>query len=51
MFNTKRLSIRKFIPEDSNDLAEILTDKEVTYFEPYEPFTKEACVKEAFFFS
>ena len=47
LFTTKRLTIRKFAAEDFEDLAEILTDKEVTYFEPYETFTKEACVQEA----
>ena len=47
LFTTERLSVRKFLPSDSDDLAEILTDKVVTYFEPYETFTKEACVKEA----
>lgn len=50
LFKTERLSVRKFLPTDSDDLAEILTDKDVTYFEPYETFTKEACVKEAEFF-
>ena len=51
LFKTKRLSVRKFLPTDSDDLAEILTDTDVTYFEPYETFTKEACVKEAENFS
>ena len=51
LFTTKRLTIRKFAAEDFEDLAEILTDKEVTYFEPYETFTKEACVQEAINFS
>ncbi len=51
IFSTERLSIRKFRPEDYEDLAEILTDVEVTYFEPYETFTKEACIKEAINFS
>ncbi len=51
LFTTDRLSVRKFLPMDSDDLAEILTDKDVTYFEPYETFTKEACVKEAENFS
>ena len=51
LFTTERLVVRKFLPTDSNDLAEILTDKDVTYFEPYETFTKEACVKEAENFS
>ena len=51
LFKTERLSIRKFVPEDYEDLSEILTDSEVTYFEPYETFTKEACVSEAINFS
>ena len=51
LFKTERLSVRKFLPTDSGDLAEILTDKDVTYFEPYETFTEEACVKEAENFS
>ncbi len=51
LFTTERLSVRKFKPEDYEDLDEILTDKDVTYFEPYEPFTKEACVNEAINFS
>jgi len=51
LFTTERLTVRKFVAEDFEDLAEILTDKEVTYFEPYEPFTKEACVQESINFS
>lgn len=51
LFATDRLSVRKFSPDDHEDLAEILTDPEVTYFEPYETFTKEKCVGEAEFFS
>lgn len=51
LFTTERLSVRKFRPKDWEDLAEILTDPEVTYFEPYETFTREACVKEAAFFA
>ncbi len=51
LFRTPRLIVRKFRPSDANDLAEILTDSEVTYFEPYETFTAEQCVKEAQFFS
>lgn len=51
LFSTERLTVRKFIPDDHADLAEILTDVDVTYFEPYEAFTKEACVQEAINFS
>lgn len=38
LFSTERLTVRKFTPEDHNDL----TDADVTYFEPYETFTREA---------
>lgn len=51
LFSTERLTVRKFRPEDHSDLADILTDKEVTYFEPYETFTREACIEEARNFS
>ncbi len=51
LFSTDRLTVRKFTPDDHDDLADILTDVEVTYFEPYETFTKEACVQEAINFS
>ena len=51
LFATERLKVRKFTPDDWEDLAEILTDKEVTYFEPYETFTREACVQESENFS
>ena len=51
LFKTERLSVRKFVPQDHSDLADILTDPVVTYFEPYETFTREACVQEAINFS
>lgn len=51
LFHTERLIVRKFVPEDFEDLADILTDQNVTYFEPYETFTKEACIQEAVNFS
>ncbi len=51
LFTTEHLSVRKFIPDDHNDLADILTDAEVTYFEPYETFTRGACIQEAINFS
>lgn len=51
LFSTDRLTVRKFLPDDYEDLAEILTDADVTYFEPYETFTNEACVAEADNFS
>ena len=46
LFSTDRLMIRKFNPDDYSDLAEILTNVEVTYFEPYEVFTREACIQD-----
>ncbi len=51
LFSTERLIVRKFTADDHTDLAEILTDPVVTYFEPYQTFTKEACVQEAINFS
>ncbi len=51
LFSTERLTVRKFVADDHNDLADILTDPDVTYFEPYETFTREACVQEAINFS
>lgn len=51
LFQTERLAVGKFLPEDYNDIADILTDPEVTYFEPYETFTREKCVQEAINFS
>lgn len=39
------------MPDDYQDLADILTDTEVTYFEPYETFTRKACIQEAVNFS
>jgi RimJ/RimL family protein N-acetyltransferase len=51
LFTTERLTVRKFKADDYEDLADILTDIDVTYFEPYEPFTREACVQEAINFS
>ena len=46
-FMTRRMTVRRFRADDWEDLAEILTDKDVTYFEPYDTFTREACIKEA----
>ncbi len=51
IFTTERLIVRKFEPDDFNDLADILTDTTVTYFEPYETFTRQACIQEAINFS
>lgn len=44
---TERLLIRRFLPSDGVGLAEILTDAEVCYFEPYEVFSYEDAVAEA----
>lgn len=51
LFTTEHLIVRKFTPDDYEDLADILTDKNVTYFEPYETFTKDACIQETVNFS
>jgi RimJ/RimL family protein N-acetyltransferase len=44
---TDRLIIRKFRPDDWQDLYEYLSDKEVVRFEPYDVFTKEQARDEA----
>ena len=44
---TERLLIRRFQPSDGVDFAEILTDPEVCFFEPYDVFTYDAAVAEA----
>ncbi|MBR1529034.1 MAG: hypothetical protein IJ642_07010 [Oscillospiraceae bacterium] len=44
---TERLSIRRFLPADGGDLAEILTDYETVFYEPYEPFSEHQAVAEA----
>lgn len=44
---TNRLVIRRYKKEDGQDLYEYLSDPEVVRYEPYEPFTKEAALKEA----
>ena len=43
---TERLLLRRFRPEDAEDLYAYLSDADVVKFEPYEPFTQEACVQE-----
>lgn len=48
---TNRLLIRKFQADDWKDLAEILTDENVVYYEPYDVFTTEQCKTEAENFS
>lgn len=44
---TKRLIIRKFAPDDWQDLYEYLSQEAVVKFEPYETLTKEASKQEA----
>ena len=44
---TERLIIRRFSPDDSQDLYEYLSDETVIAFEPYSAFSKEAAVNEA----
>ncbi len=44
---TERLLLRRFLSSDGVDLAEILTDAEVCYYEPYEVFTQESAIEEA----
>lgn len=44
---TKRLVIRKFLPDDWQDLFEYLSQAEVVKYEPYNTFTKEQAKKEA----
>ena len=51
LIETNRLTIRKFHADDWKDLAEILTDKNIVYYEPYDIFTLEQCKTEAENFS
>lgn len=51
IIETNRLMIRKFQAKDWKDLAEILTDENVVYYEPYNVFTVEQCKTEAENFS
>lgn len=44
---TKRLSIRRFSPNDWEDLFEYLSQELVVKYEPYEIFTKESSKQEA----
>lgn len=46
-FTTERLIIRRFTPEDWQDLYEYLSDPKVTYYEPYDTFSPDACRQEA----
>ncbi len=47
LFESERLGIRRFLPTDAEDFAEILTDEITSYFEPYEAFSEQAALKEA----
>jgi len=47
MIETKRLIMRKFCPNDGQDLYEYLSDEEVVAYEPYSIFNKEQAIKEA----
>lgn len=47
IIETNRLAVRKFQTNDWKDLAEILTDKNVVYYEPYDIFSYEQCKAEA----
>lgn len=44
---TERLSIRRFKPDDWQDLHEYLSQAETVRFEPYEVFSEDECKKEA----
>ena len=44
---TERLQIRRFLPDDWQDLFEYLSQEEVVKYEPYEVFTEEASKQEA----
>lgn len=48
---TENLIVRKFRPDDWRDLAEILTDENVVYYEPYAVFTVAECRDEAIKFA
>ncbi len=45
--DTERLLVRRFTPMDGSDFAEMLTDPETVYYEPYEVLTREQAVAEA----
>ncbi|MBG0785399.1 MAG: GNAT family N-acetyltransferase [Anaerolineaceae bacterium] len=44
---TERLIIRRFLPDDWEDLHEYLSQEEVVKYEPYDVFTEEASKQEA----
>ena len=47
LIETNRLLLCRFTPADGADFSEILTNPEVCYFEPYQPFTHEKALAEA----
>lgn len=47
IIESERLLVRRFMPADGNDFAEILTDPETVYYEPYAVFTQEQAIAEA----
>lgn len=46
---TERLTIRRFTPDDWQDLHEYLSDEEVVRFEPYEPYSEQQAKEEAIY--
>lgn len=44
---TERLRIRKFSPDDWEDLYDYLSNPQVVQYEPYDVFTREECRQEA----
>lgn len=44
---SKRLILRRFTADDWQDMYEYLGDPNVVKYEPYEPFTEEACKTDA----
>ena len=44
---TQRLILRRFTPQDGDDLYEYLCDAETVKYEPYDPFTLEQACSEA----
>lgn len=44
---TERLIIRRFTPEDWQDLYEYLSNQRVVFYEPYDVFSEDACKQEA----
>ncbi|MDE5737670.1 MAG: GNAT family N-acetyltransferase [Oscillospiraceae bacterium] len=51
IIRSPRLLVRRFTSADGNDFAEILTDSETVFYEPYEVFTQEQAIAEAEKFS